>query len=54
MVELSCTVDNPAAPQVSFVCPAARDAQETGGRYGLLTAPVFDGDPSHVTCTPRP
>jgi hypothetical protein len=39
---------------VSFVCPAARDAQETGGRYGLLTAPVFDGDPSHVTCTPQP
>jgi Lysyl oxidase len=30
--------------QVSFTCPAARDATETGGRYSLYFAPVVDGD----------
>src|SRR5262249_32046572 len=29
---------------VTFTCPAARDAVETGGTYGLYTAPVFEDD----------
>ena len=31
---------------VTFMCPAARDAVETGGTYGLYTAPVFEDDPA--------
>jgi hypothetical protein len=49
---LASTLVGSAPVTVSFTCPAARDDTEKGGRYGLLTAPVFDGDHGQVTCTP--
>jgi hypothetical protein len=36
---------------VSFLCPEARDATETGGAYSLLTGPLLPGDTAaEVTC----
>jgi Lysyl oxidase len=36
----------------TFKCPAARDANEPGGRVSLYSAPVFSGDAdARVTCT---
>jgi hypothetical protein len=38
---------------VAFPCPAARDADEQGGRFALYAAPLLPGDdPPDVTCTP--
>jgi hypothetical protein len=36
---------------LTFRCPSARDATETGGRYAVYTAPVFEPDgPRALTC----
>lgn len=38
--------------EVSFTCPAPRDATEPGGEYGMLVAPAFGSDAAGtVTCT---
>jgi len=40
-----------AATTVSFMCPAARDRKELGGRYSLYTGSYVAGDaPQAVTC----
>ena len=40
--------------RVTFTCPAARDAVEIGGVYGMMHAPLFVGDETEtVTCTVR-
>ena len=45
--------DGPAV-DVTFKCPAARDAREPGGRYSVLTPRVLDADTVQpVTCTPK-
>jgi len=50
---LANTVVAAAAVAITFPCPAARDMTETGGRFGLLSAPAFEPDgPRTVTCTP--
>jgi hypothetical protein len=42
---------DPAGTDLTFTCPAARDASEPGGHYSLYTAPTFNGDASTaVTC----
>lgn len=39
------------AQELSFTCPAARGADEPGGVFGLLRAPIVDGQASQeVTC----
>jgi hypothetical protein len=46
----NASVDTSGA-DVTFTCPAARDAVETGGTYSLYTAPVFEDDAAQtVTC----
>ncbi|MCA9692401.1 MAG: hypothetical protein KC636_22570 [Myxococcales bacterium] len=40
------------ATEVSFTCPAALDAEEPGGEYGVYSAPVWSGDArGDVTCS---
>lgn len=39
---------------VTFTCPTARDAVETGGSYAIMAAPLFTSDESgSVTCKTR-
>lgn len=49
---LSVAVAGTSNAQVFLPCPAARDPQETGGRYAIYTAPMVPEDGSqNVTCT---
>ncbi|MSP60808.1 MAG: hypothetical protein EXR72_10795 [Myxococcales bacterium] len=41
---LATAVIEPSGSDVTFTCPAARDAVETGGRFSLYAAPVYPGD----------
>lgn len=48
----TASVDTGAATMVTFTCPAARDAMETGGGYALYTGAAFPEDKGDVvTCT---
>jgi hypothetical protein len=38
---------------LTFTCPAARDGDETGGRYSILTGAVWESDDElAITCAP--
>ena len=50
----SVLIQDGAPVDVTFTCPAARDAREPGGRYAMLTSHLLDADAAQpVTCTPR-
>jgi hypothetical protein len=51
---LTNTIVGSTWTNVSFTCPAARDAGEPGGSYGYFTAPVLPTDANRaVTCQVR-
>jgi Lysyl oxidase len=44
-------VESDVVSSVTFTCPEARDATETGGKYSLYTGPVFPEDEATpITC----
>ncbi|MGC4087442.1 MAG: lysyl oxidase family protein [Polyangiaceae bacterium] len=51
---LANSVIKSSGTNVTFTCPASRDATEPGGTYALYAAPVLPTDAAApITCTPR-